>query len=104
MNEVYQTKKQVLEKAETMLTKSLREIVSREVLTTIERQIGEYGLKRKGFFSKERLVFSMINYDSIVSETWEMSSFLRKNKSLLLLFYLWVENQSILDYKFKFVH
>ena len=146
MNEVYQTKKQVLEKAETMLTKSLREIVSREVLTTIERQIGEYGLKRKGFLgdlmekyffeinpgnisepdftvagvelkttplkkhtikefvSKERLVFSMINYDSIVSETWEMSSFLRKNKSLLLLFYLWVENQSILDYKFKFVH
>ena len=146
MNESYQTKKQVLEKAKTMLSKSLREIISSEVLATIEGQIEEYNLKRKGFLgdlmekyffeinpgnisepdftvagielkttplkkhavktfvSKERLVFSMINYDSIVSETWKMSSFLKKNKSLLLLFYLWIENQSILDYKFKFVH
>jgi len=146
MNKLYQTKKQVFEKAETLLLKSLREVVSNEVVNSIEKQIGGYGMSRKGFLgdlmeryffeispgnisepdftvagvelkttplkkhtvktfvSKERLVFSMINYDSIISETWEASSFLRKNKSLLLLFYLWAENQSILDYKFKFVH
>jgi len=56
------------------------------------------------FVSKERLVFSMINYDSIVGETWELSSFLKKNKTLLLMFYQWIESQSILDYEFKFVH
>lgn len=54
--------------------------------------------------SKERLVFSMINYDTVVGETWKSSSFLKKNKTLLLMFYLWIENQSILDYKFEFVH
>ena len=142
----YQTKEQVLEKAETILQKSLRGVVSKEVIETIEKQIGGYGVKRKGFLgdliekyffeinpgnisepdftiagvelkttplkgssknkfvSKERLVFSMINYDTVVGETWELSSFLKKNKTLLLMFYLWIENQSILDYEFKFVH
>ncbi|MFZ2039005.1 MAG: Sau3AI family type II restriction endonuclease [Minisyncoccia bacterium] len=146
MNNLYQTKEQVLEKAETILQKSLRGVVSREIVETIEKQIGGYGMKRKGFLgdliekyffeinpgnisepdftiagvelkttplkgstrnkfvSKERLVFSMINYDTVVSETWELSSFLKKNKTLLLMFYLWVENKSILDYEFKFVH
>ena len=142
----YQTKEQVLEKAEMILQKSLRGVVSKEVIETIEKQIGGYGAKRKGFLgdliekyffeinpgnisepdftiagvelkttplkgstknkfvSKERLVFSMINYDTVVGETWELSSFLKKNKTLLLMFYLWIENQSILDYEFKFVH
>ena len=58
----------------------------------------------KTFVSKERLVFSMINYDEVVNETWETSSFLKKNKILLLMFYLWLKDQDILDYKFKFVH
>lgn len=146
MTSIYQTKEQVLEKAETILQKSLREVIPSEILETIEKQIGEYGMKRKGFLgdltekyffeinpgnisepdftvagvelkttplkkhpehkfvSKERLVFSMINYDSIVGETWELSSFLKKNKTLLLMFYQWIESQSILDYEFKFVH
>ncbi len=146
MTNIYQTKEQVLEKATTILQKSLRGVVSKEVVETIEKQIGGYGVKRKGFLgdliekyffeinpgnisepdftiagvelkttplkgnsknkfvSKERLVFSMINYDTVVSETWELSSFLKKNKTLLLMFYLWVENRSILDYEFKFVH
>jgi len=56
------------------------------------------------FVSKERLVFSMINYDKVVKETWETSSFLKKNKILLLMFYLWLKEQDILDYEFKFVH
>lgn len=146
MTKIYQTKEQVLEKAETILSKSLRGVISKEAVETIEKQIGGYGVKRKGFLgdltekyffeinpgnisepdftiagvelkttplkkhrssklvSKERLVFSMINYDTVVNETWKLSSFLKKNKSLLLMFYLWVENQSILDYEFKFVH
>jgi DNA mismatch repair protein MutH len=143
---VYKTKEQVLEKATTILQKSLRGVVSKEIAETIEKQIGLYNLKRKGFLgdliekyffeinpgnisepdftiagvelkttplkgsskkrlvSKERLVFSMINYDTVVDEIWESSSFLKKNKTLLLMFYLWIENQSILDYEFKFVH
>ena len=146
MTKIYQTKEEVLEKAETILHKSLRGVISVEALKTIETQIGEYGMKRKGFLgdltekyffeinpgnisepdftiagvelkttplkkggnsklsSKERLVFSMINYDTVVNETWKQSSFLKKNKSLLLMFYLWMENQSILDYEFKFVY
>lgn len=146
MSRVYQTKEAVLEKAEMILHKSLREVVPLEIVNAITAQIGEYGMKRKGFLgeliekyffeinpgnvsgpdfavagvelkttplkkhsknqvaSKERLVFSMINYDTVIKETWELSSFLKKNKSLLLMLYLWIENQSILDYEFKFVH
>lgn len=59
---------------------------------------------KKELAAKERLVFSIINYDEIVNETWENSSFLKKNKSLLLMFYLWIQNKGILDYEFKFIH
>ncbi len=146
MINLYQTKEQVLEKAEKILRKSLREVIPGKTIEIIEKQIGGYGMKRKGFLgdlmekyffeinpgnisepdftvagvelkttplkkhpkvkfsSKERLVFSMINYDTVVGETWEKSSFLKKNKNLLLMFYLWIENQSILDYEFKFAH
>lgn len=146
MAEIYQTKEQVLEKAETILQKSLRTSISSEAVETIETQLRIYKAKRKGllgdmmekyffdinpgnisepdfkeasvelkttplkkhpkhkFSSKERLVFSMINYGAVIKETWELSSFLKKNKTLLLMFYLWIENQSILDYKFKFIH
>lgn len=62
------------------------------------------GHSKNKYVSKERLVFSMINYDEIVHETWEKSSFLKKNKILLLMFYLWVQGKSILDYEFKFIH
>jgi len=58
----------------------------------------------KKYISKERLVFSMINYDDVTKETWEFSSFLKKNKVLLIMFYLWVKEQSILDYEFKYIH
>ncbi len=146
MNKDYQTKEQVLEQAKIILNKSLREVVSKEEIETIEKEIFTHKDKKKGllgqliefyifgkkndnlnqpdfniagvelkttplkkhtknqYSSKERLVFSMINYDEIVKETWESSSFLKKNKTLLLMFYLWVQSQSILDYKFKFVH
>ncbi|MCX6756187.1 MAG: Sau3AI family type II restriction endonuclease [Candidatus Nomurabacteria bacterium] len=60
--------------------------------------------KNNIYASKERLVFSMINYEEIVKETWEKSSFLKKNKVILLMFYLWIQSQSILDYEFKYIH
>lgn len=59
---------------------------------------------KKQYVSKERLVFSMINYDTIINESWKTSSFLKKNQFLLLMFYLWLKEQNLLDYEFKFVH
>ena len=59
---------------------------------------------KKKYIAKERLVFSMINYMDIISEEWKTSSFLKKNKLLLLMFYLYEENIEITKYKFKFIH
>lgn len=59
---------------------------------------------KKRFVAKERLVFSMINYDKIIDEEWETSSFLKKNSVLMLLFYLYLQGQSPLDYEFEFAH
>lgn len=146
MVKIYQTREEVLRKANTILYKSLREVVSEKSIDEIEDKIGIYKLNRKGylgnliekylfdinpgnisepdftnlgielkttplknhskkrFVAKERLVFSQINYDEIVEESWEDSSFLRKNKLLLLMFYLWSQDQKIIDYKFKFTY
>ena len=59
---------------------------------------------KKKYVSKERLVFSMINYNEVIKETWGESSFLKKNRVLLLMFYLWLKEQSIIDCEFKFIH
>lgn len=142
----YQTKEEVLEEAQRILNRSLRELMSEKDIEEVEKRIGTYGANRKGFLgglveefifglkannrseadfsvagvelktnplkshptkkyvSKERLVFSMIDYDEVIKETWEESSFLRKNKVLLILFYLWMKDRSILDYEFKFTY
>ncbi|MDD4728921.1 MAG: Sau3AI family type II restriction endonuclease [Dysgonamonadaceae bacterium] len=60
--------------------------------------------KTKRYIAKERLVFSMIDYMTIIAENWEESSFLEKNKLILLLFYLYKKELGILDYKFKFCY
>lgn len=60
--------------------------------------------RTKDYAAKERLVFSMIDYMTIIMEDWEHSSFLDKNKLILLMFYLYKESLSLLDYKFKFVY
>lgn len=57
---------------------------------------------RKTYISKERLVFSIIDYKNIVDEEWETSSFLEKNSLLLLMFYLYEIDKNLLDYEFKF--
>ncbi|MCK9438790.1 DNA mismatch repair protein [Patescibacteria group bacterium] len=60
--------------------------------------------KSKEYAVKERLVFSMIDYVSVVLEDWEHSSFLDKNKLILLMFYLYESDLSLLEYKFKFLY
>lgn len=59
---------------------------------------------KKKYVAKERLVFSMINYMNIVNEEWETSSFLKKNKLLLLMFYLYEQNVDLTEYKFKHIY
>lgn len=58
---------------------------------------------RKGFISKERLVLGMIDYDTIIHDKWKTSAFLKKNAHLLILFYLFEEDISPLDYKFRLI-
>jgi DNA mismatch repair protein MutH len=60
--------------------------------------------RTKDYAAKERLVFSMIDYMTIILEDWERSSFLEKNRLILLMFYLYESSLSLLDYKFKFVY
>ena len=55
------------------------------------------------FSSKERLVLNMINYSEEATKSFENSSFYRKNRKLLILFYLWSkgispENFTITNY------
>lgn len=142
----YQTKEEVVDEAQKILNKSLRDLMSQKDVEKTEKKLASYGTNRKGFLgelveefvfelktnnkseadfkiakvelktnplkshptteyvSKERLVFSMINYDEIIKETWETSSFRKKNEVLLILFYLWMKERSILDYEFKFVY
>lgn len=58
----------------------------------------------KSYISKERLVFSMIDYDKIVNEKWKTSTFLKKNSLLLLMFYLYAKDENLLGHNFKFIH
>lgn len=58
-------------------------------------------LKDGALRSKERLVLNIINYEELAREHgFDESSFWHKNALLLLLFYIWVENQEALDYIF----
>lgn len=135
----------ILELAEKMIGKKLRDLIEPENLVKLEKELDGYSNRRKGHFgdlveeyvfnktmdnlsqadfplagvelkttplkkhtskkyvAKERLVFSMINYMTIVNEEWESSSFLKKNKLLLLMFYLYNSESSKLDYEFKIV-
>jgi DNA mismatch repair protein MutH len=59
-------------------------------------------LKRSGgkYVAKERLVLKMINFSSIVGETWESSEFLKKCKLMLILFYLYEKDVAVFDRRF----
>ncbi|MBS4539646.1 restriction endonuclease [Clostridium sp. D2Q-11] len=60
--------------------------------------------KKKPFSAKERLVLNIINFETIVYETFHNSSFLNKNKLLLLIFYLHdFDIPNKLDFLIKYV-
>ena len=55
-------------------------------------------LKRLDFVSKERLVLNIINYLEIVKQDFETSSFWKKNKNLLLVFYFYENEKKAMDF------
>jgi DNA mismatch repair protein MutH len=60
-------------------------------------------LKRLDFVSKERLVLNIINYLEIVKQDFETSSFWKKNKNLLLVFYFYENDKKAIDFKIDIV-
>ena len=60
-------------------------------------------LKNGEFRVKERRVLNIINYIEEYKLTWESSSFWKKNKRLLLMYYLYENKKSLLDFVFKLV-
>ena len=49
---------------------------------------------------KERLVLTTINYEAIVNESWEESTLYRKCQLMLILFYSYSKELSVIDRKF----
>lgn len=61
-------------------------------------------LKDGRLVPKERVSLSMIDYSRIVDEEWETSAFLKKNKHILFVFYLFEDGiDNHLDYTVKYV-
>lgn len=60
-------------------------------------------LKNDEYRSKERLVLNIINYLNVVNQNFENSDFIKKNASILLIFYLHQAGYDILDYVIKLV-
>ncbi|WP_298222391.1 MutH/Sau3AI family endonuclease [Flavobacterium sp.] len=58
---------------------------------------------KKGYVSKERLVFNIIDFETEHKEKFSTSSFWKKNQLLLLLFYLHENDKLDFDYIFKIV-
>lgn len=60
-------------------------------------------LRNKEYRSKERLVLNLINYNEVVKQDFETSTFWKKNANILLVFYLHQAGYDILDYLIKLV-
>lgn len=60
-------------------------------------------LKNKEYRSKERLVLNIINYLNIVNQDFKNSDFIKKNASILLIFYLHQAGYDVLDFIIKLV-
>lgn len=58
---------------------------------------------KKGYVSKERLVFNIINFNEEYKATFNTSSFWKKNQLLLLMFYLHEQEKLDIDYIFKII-
>lgn len=59
--------------------------------------------KRGELVPKERLVLGMIDYMTLDTETWESSTFLNKSSCLLVVFYIWNSDRSLLDHPIHLV-
>ena len=57
-------------------------------------------VRTEKYRAKERLVLTMIDYEVIVTETWEKSTFYNKCKLMLILFYLYTKERAVIDRKF----
>lgn len=69
----------------------------------VELKVTPYKINKNGSYSaKERLVLNIINYMDIVNESFDSSSFLYKNKLLLLIYYLYDKNLENLDFKINY--
>ena len=60
-------------------------------------------LKSNEFRSKERLVLNIINYINVVKQDFEKSDFVKKNSSILLVFYLHERDKNVLEYIIKLI-
>ena len=60
-------------------------------------------LKKLQYVSKERLVLNIINYNEVVNQNFDNSSFWKKNNNLLLVFYLHETEKEKIDYRIEIV-
>jgi DNA mismatch repair protein MutH len=60
-------------------------------------------LKKLNYVSKERLVLNIINFEEVIYQDFDTSSFWKKNSNLLLVFYIYEPTKEKLDYKIKIV-
>ena len=60
-------------------------------------------VRRNEYVAKEKLVLNVINYNEIVNQNFQNSSFIRKNAHLLLIFYLYEKGINYLDLVVKLV-
>ncbi|WP_191556985.1 Sau3AI family type II restriction endonuclease [Metabacillus idriensis] len=66
----------------------------------VELKLTPYKKVRKSkYSSKERLVLNIIDYEKLINEKFETSSFWNKNKLLLLIFYLYEKETNRSDFK-----
>ena len=57
-------------------------------------------VRSEKYRAKERLVLTMIDYEAIVKENWENSTFYNKCKLMLILFYLYTKEKAVIDRRF----
>ena len=71
----------------------------------VELKVTPYKInKNKSISAKERLILTMIDYFSVVDESFEDSHFWKKSKLILLVYYLYdKEIKDRLDYKINYV-
>lgn len=60
--------------------------------------------RKERWVVKERLVLNMLDYRAVGDETWEYSTFLKKNARILLVFYHWEPEKGLLDQQILRVH